>query len=158
MAKRTFNVPVGKEVYLIAIMERCEWVEVDRVATGGQMSEPTVMITFEGEKPLQPMLYVQVPAGTNGYYHFYTYWMTNGYFGDHPEKALCQYRPEVESMCPEVMLMTRETFKRNTHKDLVLPDYAIQYEQEILAAYEESMYEVNKDRQEQERDGYESNN
>lgn len=48
--KKTFVVEVENERYLTALMNELEFKEIERVASGGMMSAPILIMTFEGDE------------------------------------------------------------------------------------------------------------
>lgn len=82
--KKTFSVSLGKEIYLIALMERMGWQEESRIPTGGYMSEERLMITFQGlAEDYTVNDYIKVPSlpqGDKEYFHFYSVLVPNGYY------------------------------------------------------------------------------
>lgn len=61
--KRTFRVELRNVPFLETLMNHFKWEEIDRVATGGMMSQPELLITFGKtleSSPLNPFKYIEV--------------------------------------------------------------------------------------------------
>jgi hypothetical protein len=82
MIKKTVSVRLGLEDYTIALMNKNGWKEIERSATGGQMSEERLQITFEGyDTDYQENDYIKVVANQKeGYFHFYSLRRVDGYY------------------------------------------------------------------------------
>lgn len=134
--KRTFIATVGTENYLCAIMAYCGWSEVDRVATGGHTTEPIVLITFEGEPPLQPMLYIKVDNPVNqGWAWYYSYWMPQGYYTNKISYFFDQYARRIDEENNLLDIYTAEQYEKDTGNKIELPDHALQLEGEFVPMY-----------------------
>lgn len=59
MNKKTFRVQIENVEIFSAIMTHFEWKEIDRVATGGMMSQPELLITFQGSRRLDSQTYIE---------------------------------------------------------------------------------------------------
>lgn len=80
--KKTVSVPLGKEDYTIALMDKIGFKEEDRKATGGQMSEERLQITFGGyDIDYNENGYIKVESGNNpDYGYFYSLRVPYGYY------------------------------------------------------------------------------
>ena len=84
--KKTISVSLGKEVYLIAIMDAIGFAEVERKSTGGYMSEEKLQMTFSGdEKDYNEGYYIKVPM-PNGAHYYYSLRYPDGFFTSSYEK------------------------------------------------------------------------
>lgn len=126
--KRTILVDPGKDIYLVAIMWHCGWVELDRVVVSSSgtdnLNGVLVAITFEGLGDPDPRVYIEIKDSRN-YSTFYSYWMPWGHYGLSLEKFMDRYKNQEDNLKPE---------------------YYFQIEEEL-----------NKDQAEKEQNGYESN-
>ena len=77
--KKTVSVAIGKEDYIIALMDK-------RKTTGGYMSEERIQITFGGyNTEYHENDYVKVKSDTQGYFFFYSLRQSDGYFTNSEE-------------------------------------------------------------------------
>lgn len=76
--KKTFTVEIGNEQFIIALMNDMQWKEIDRVSSGGMMSPPVLLLTFEGHQAdLNENKYIE---SDNGYCSiFYSIEYPNGH-------------------------------------------------------------------------------
>lgn len=82
MKKITIAVPLDKEYIITTLMNHIKFNEVERVATGGMMSEPQLLMTFMGnESDYRSDFYVVVPANAQ-YSYYYSLNAIDGYFSD----------------------------------------------------------------------------
>ena len=85
--KKTISSELGFENYIILLMNKIGFKEVDRYVTGGQMSSEKVVITFEGfDSDYKENDYIKMPVGVNGYFNFYSLREPNGYHTNTVEK------------------------------------------------------------------------
>ena len=79
--KKTVSVAIGKEDYIIALMDKIGFKEEERKTTGGYMSEERIQITFGGyNTEYHENDYVKVKSDTQGYFFFYSLRQSDGYF------------------------------------------------------------------------------
>lgn len=98
ITKKTVSVVLGREDYIIALMNKMDFVEVERRITGGQMSEEKIQLTFEGrESKYNENGYIQVKAEREGFSYYYYLRVTDGYYTENLEnfKRLHDKRNEV---------------------------------------------------------------
>lgn len=60
MNKKTFRVQIENVDAFSALMNHFNWSEIDRVATGGMMSQAELLITFEGHEDIDPFSYIML--------------------------------------------------------------------------------------------------
>lgn len=78
--RKTMSVGIGKEAYIIALMDAIGFKEVERRVTGGYMSEEKIQFTFEGEaEKYRETDYVKVPTRSEGYFIYYSLRCPDGY-------------------------------------------------------------------------------
>lgn len=78
--KKTVSVPLGKEDYIIALMNEIGFKEEERKCTGGYMSEERMQITFGGyDADYHENDYVKVKSDTQGYFFFYSLRCPDGF-------------------------------------------------------------------------------
>lgn len=79
--KKTVSVGIGREHYIIALMSKMGFYEIERNTTGGYMSEEKIQLTFEGyDQDYHENDYVKVKSPTEGYFYFYSLRHTDGYY------------------------------------------------------------------------------
>ena len=84
--KKTVSVAIGKEDYIIALMNKIGFKEEERKTTGGYMSEERIQITFGGyNTDYHENDYVKVKSDTQGYFFFYSLRQSDGYFTNSEE-------------------------------------------------------------------------
>ncbi len=84
--KKTVSVTIGKELYIIALMDKIGFKEEDRNTTGGYMSEEKLQITFGGyDTDYHENDYVKVKSETQNYFFFYSLKYTDGYYTNSEE-------------------------------------------------------------------------
>jgi hypothetical protein len=84
--RKTISVALGKEDYIIALMNKVKFIEEDRTFTGGHMSEEKIQITFGGyNTDYHENDYVKVKTQTDGYSFFYSLRRPDGYFTNSEE-------------------------------------------------------------------------
>jgi hypothetical protein len=84
--KKTVSVDIGKEDYIIALMNKIGFKEEERETPGGYMSEEKIQITFGGyDLDYHENDYVKVKSDTEGYFFFYSLRKPNGYFTNSEE-------------------------------------------------------------------------
>lgn len=95
MEKKTFVVDMGREAYLIAIMNHMGWREIDRVASGGYMSNNHLMLTFEGDKEDYNDDWYIVAPNDNGGFNYYSVLYPDGYYQSGNDESCVQRFKEV---------------------------------------------------------------
>jgi len=84
--KKTVSVALGKEDYIIALMDKIGFKEEERKTTGGQMSEERIQITFNGyDSDYHENDYVKVKSDAAGNFFFYSLRVPDGYFTNRDE-------------------------------------------------------------------------
>lgn len=79
--KKTFSVSLENEHVLIALMNDLQFEEVGRIATGGMMSPPQLLLTFEGDEDnYHENGYVVVPSDRAGYSTYHSLIRLDGHF------------------------------------------------------------------------------
>jgi hypothetical protein len=69
MNKKTFRVQIENVEIFSALMMHFNWIEIDRVATGGMMSQPELLLTFEGSMMLDHLVYVEKKDEYTSYFY-----------------------------------------------------------------------------------------
>lgn len=84
--KKTVSVSLGKEAYIIALMNKIGFTEEERKTTGGYMSEERIQITFGGyDNDYHENDYIKVEPDSKGYSFFYSLRVPDGYYTDNEE-------------------------------------------------------------------------
>lgn len=84
MQKKTFRVQIENVEIFETIMAHFNWKEIDRIATGGMMSQPELLLTYEGIFPLRPNSYIERKDKYTNYYH--TIQHPDGFSAKSPEE------------------------------------------------------------------------
>lgn len=85
--KKTVSVAIGKEDYIISLMNKIGFMEEERKTTGGYMSEERIQITFGGyNTDYHENDYVKVKSDKQGYFFFYSLRKPDGVFTNSEEK------------------------------------------------------------------------
>jgi hypothetical protein len=82
MKKITVSVNFNTEKIVATLMKKIGWKEIERVATGGMMSNEVLLITYEGyDTDYKEDYYVEVKSPTNiEYSTFYSLRVLNGHY------------------------------------------------------------------------------
>lgn len=81
--KKTTSCDLGREVYIIALMNKLGFKEVERHITGGLHSSERIIITFEGlDSDYHENDYVKRHSGNGDFYYYYSLKVPDGYYTD----------------------------------------------------------------------------